>query len=146
MQRLNWAEIIRLRDKEGLTFEQIGQRMGKAKATIRNAYVRAKAEESKPEIYQESKLKGLLPELEEIVSWWRERKQVLSKPTGVPEKPTGVPEKPTGVPKKPTGVPKKPQTYILSRELTDGVRKYAERKGITLTEAINEVVRRGLIE
>jgi len=139
MQRLNWAEIIRLRDKEGLTFEQIGQRMGKAKATIRNAYVRAKAEESKPEIYQESKLKGLLPELEEIASWWRERKQVLSKPTGVPEKPTGVPEKPTGV-------PKKPQTYILSRELTDGVRKYAERKGITLTEAINEVVRRGLIE
>jgi len=80
--------------------------------------------ESKPAVYQESKLKGLLPELEEMVSWWRERKQVLSKPRGTP---------------------KKRQTYILSQELIDGVRKYAEQKGVTVTEAVNEVIRRGLL-
>ena len=81
--------------------------------------------ESKPVVYQGSKLEGLLPELEEIVSWWRERKKALSKPTGVP---------------------RKRQTYILSEKLIDRVRKYAEQKGITVTEAVNEVIRRGLVE
>ena len=81
--------------------------------------------ESKPEVYQESKLEGLLPELEEIVSWWRERKKALSKPIGVS---------------------KKRQTYILSEELIEAVKDYAQRKGIPITEAINEIIRRGLTE
>ena len=73
----------------------------------------------------ESKLRGLLPELEEIVSWWRERKKALSKPIGVS---------------------KKRQTYILSEELIEAVKDYAQRKGIPITEAINEIIRRGLTE
>jgi|GEM_PF-1943521 len=81
--------------------------------------------QSKPAVYQGSKLEGLLPELEEIVSWWRDRKKALSKPRGVP---------------------RKRQTYILSEELIHGVREYAQRKGIPITEAINEIIRRGLTE
>lgn len=151
MKALDWGEILRLRDEKGLTFQEIADRMGKTRGSIGNAYKRAKAEgskpslypksklpskpkpeaeegpagvESKPEVYQDSKLEGLLPELEEIVSWWRQRKKALSKPTGLP---------------------KKRQTYILSQELIDGVRKVAQQKGITLTEAVNEVIRRGLL-
>ena len=56
MQRLDWTQIIRLKDEEGLTFEQIAQRVGKTRGAVYNAYRRAKAEDSKPDVYCESKL------------------------------------------------------------------------------------------
>ena len=104
---------------------------GKVKASKLPSKPKPEAEEapgdveSKPAVYQESKLRGLLPELEEMVSWWRERKKALSKPIDVS---------------------KKRQTYILSEELIEAVKDYAQRKGIPITEAINEIIRRGLTE
>jgi len=146
---LDWTEIVRLRDKEGLTFEQIAERLGKTKGAVYNAYRRAKAgklgskpkrEAGKPESLPkedltESKLlskptpivglpQGLLPDLQEIVSWWRKRKEERSKPV--------------------VYSPTKRVTYILSEDLIRKVREYAQKKGITITEAINEIIRRGL--
>jgi len=95
----------------------------KAKASKLPSKPNPEAEEAPVDV--ESKLRGLLPELEEIVSWWRERKKALSKPIGVS---------------------KKRQTYILSEELIEAVKDYAQRKGIPITEAINEIIRRGLTE
>jgi len=40
--------------------------------------------------------------------------------------------------------PTKRVTYILSEDLIRKVREYAQKKGITITEAINEIVRKGL--
>jgi len=95
----------------------------KVKASKLPSKPKPEAEEAPVDV--ESKLRGLLPELEEIVSWWRERKKALSKPIGVS---------------------KKRQTYILSEELIEAVKDYAQRKGIPITEAINEIIRRGLTE
>ena len=115
MPRLNWAEIVRLRDVEGLSFLQIAQRMGKTKGAVYNAYRRAKAQGIEPSAHQDSeplgqpkpepeetpevresepevsakgepevqdarKLRGLLPDLDEMVSWWHKRKEALRKP------------------------------------------------------------------
>lgn len=160
MQRLDWPQILRLKDEEGLTFEEIAERIGKTKGAVYNAYTRAKAQESKPEVYYASKpsskpnphageapnvvdskpevysggkpgvyydrtLQDLLPALEEVVTWWRTRKQTLSKPGGFQVK---------------------RQTSILAEDLIAEVRAYAEQKGITVTEAVNQILRRGLIE
>ena len=95
----------------------------KAKASKLPSKPKPEAEEAPVDV--ESKLRGLLPELEEIVCWWRERKKALSKPIGVS---------------------KKRQTYILSEELIEAVKDYAQRKGIPITEAINQIIRRGLTE
>ena len=85
---------------------------------------------SKPEVYLFSKLEGLFPELEEIVSWWKTRKEGESKPRG-----------------KPGSKPKtKRQTYILEEELIESIQSYAEQRGITITEAANEIIRKGLAE
>jgi len=147
MKPLNWSEIVRLRDEEGLTFEQIAERLGKTKGAIYNAYRRAKAgklpskpkeKADKPEgLPKESKPsskpapiiglpESLLSDLEEIVSWWRKRKEELSKP--------------------PVYSPKRRVTYILSEDLIQRVREYAQRKGIPLTEAVNEIIRKGLVD
>ena len=115
MQRLDWAEIIRLKEAEGLSFSQIAQRVGKTKGSVYNAYRRAKSEvsrpsvrqdskplseprleaeqgpgapegepemgaQSEPEVHDDRKLKGLLPDLDEMVSWWRKRKETFRKP------------------------------------------------------------------
>ena len=145
MRPLDWTEIVRLRDKEGLTFEQIAERLGKTKGAVYNAYRRAKAgklrskpkrEAGKPESLPKEDLtegkptpivglpQGLLPDLQEIVSWWRKRKEERSKPV--------------------VYSPTKRVTYILSEDLIRKVREYAQKKGITITEAINEIIRRGL--
>jgi len=58
MKALNWSEIVRLRDKEGLTFEQIAERLGKTKGAIYNAYRRAKAGKPISKPGAESKLRG----------------------------------------------------------------------------------------
>ena len=114
MPRLDWAEIVRLREVEGLSFLQIAQRMGKTKGAVYNAYRRAKAQDIGPSVEQEGKplaqpkpepeeapeskggepevipksepeaqdarkLKGLLPDLDEMVSWWHKRKEALRK-------------------------------------------------------------------
>jgi len=63
--------------------------------------------------------------LEEVVTWWRKRRQTLSKPVVYQAK---------------------RQTYILSEDLIAGVREYAAQKGITVTEAVNQIIRRGLME
>ena len=128
MPRLNWAEIVRLRDVEGLSFLQIAQRMGKTKGAVYNAYRRAKAQDIGPSAYQESepltqpkpepektsearegepeapasepevqdarKLRGLLPDLDEMVSWWHRRKEALRKrKTPQAERPVHIPLK-----------------------------------------------------
>jgi len=118
MQTLDWAEITRLKDEEGLSFSQIGQRLGKTKGSVYNAYRRAKAAEAKPsaesgsppskpepvaaktegsaqdevkdeakaapqdqpESAAERKLRDLLPDLQEIASWWQKHKPALKTP------------------------------------------------------------------
>ena len=149
MKPLDWSEIVRLRDEGGLTFDQIAERLGKTKGAVYNAYRRAKAGKlrskpkkaaGKPESLPKEDLtegkppskpvpivglpQGLLPDLEEIVSWWRKRKEELSKPV--------------------VYSPTKRVTYILSEDLIQKVREYAQKRGITITEAINEIIRRGL--
>ncbi len=44
MRRLDWAKIIRLVDEEALSYAEIGRRMGKRRATIRNTYVHSKSQ------------------------------------------------------------------------------------------------------
>lgn len=90
----------------------------------------------KPGVYYDSILQDVLPELEEVVPWWRKRTQALSN-RGVPQ---------------PKGQP-----YILAEDLIaevpvcvrisrTGTRVYAERRGITVTEAGNQILRRGVLE
>jgi len=81
--------------------------------------------ESKPAVYSDSKLESLLPKLEEIVAWWDKRKEALSKPSVYSTR---------------------RQTYILSEDLIQGIKEYAEQRGITITEAANELIRKGLAE
>lgn len=57
------------------------------------------------------------------------RKEVESRPIG---KPGSRPET-------------KRQTYILEEELIEGIQHYAEQRRISITEAVNEVIRNGLI-
>ena len=81
--------------------------------------------ESKPAVYLASKLESLLPKLEEIVAWWDKRKEALSKPSVYSTR---------------------RQTYILSEDLIQGIKEYAGQRGITITEAANELIRKGLAE
>lgn len=79
----------------------------------------------KPVVYSDTTLESLLPKLEEIVAWWDKRKEALSKPSVYSTR---------------------RQTYILSEDLIQGIKEYAEQRGITITEAANELIRKGLAE
>jgi len=79
-----------------------------------------------PRVYQDPKFRELLPDLEELISWWKQRKKALSTPA--------------------VYQPTRKKTYILSEDLIKAIEEYAGTKGISVTEAINEIVRRGLVE
>lgn len=144
MKRLDWAEIIRLRDVDGLSFAEIGRRMGKSRPSINSAYDTAKSQgwtaEGPPEGTQEergSAIPSATPvlhsfgeqetqELREILAWWRTRKRNTA---AIPERNTH----------------RTRRTYWIEDVLHEAMKVAAEREGVSQAELVNRALR-GYIE
>ena len=87
---------------------------------------KAASDKGTPQVYQDPKYRELPPELQELVTWWKQRKKALSTPR--------------------VYQPTRKKTYIVSETLIQGIEEYAAKKGISVTEAVNELIRKGLAE
>ena len=141
MKRLDWAAIIRLKDADGLSFAEIGRRMGKSRPSINSAYDTAKSQgwtaEGPPEGIPQEETGSAIPsatpvlhslgkqetqELREILTWWRERKRNTA---AIPERNTH----------------RTRRTYWIEDALHEAVKDQADREGVSQAEVINRALR-----
>lgn len=144
MKRLDWAAIIRLKDADGLSFAEIGRRMGKSRPSINSAYDTAKSQgwtaEGPPEGIPQEETGSAIPsatpvlhsfgeqetqELREILTWWRERKRNTA---AIPERNTH----------------RSRRTYWIEDALHEAVKDRAEREDVSMADLVNRALRRYL--
>ena len=144
MKRLDWAEIIRLKDVEGLSFAEIGRRMGTSRPVINTAYNTAKSQgwtaEGTPEGITEEKTEGAIPdaipilhslgkeeaqELRKLLTWWKSRKRNTP-----------------AIPRRNTR--RSRRTYWIEDAVHEVVKDRAEQEGVSMADLVNRALRRYL--
>ena len=148
MKRLDWGEIIRLRDAEGLDFAEIAKRMGKYTASIQKAYENAKrqgwtaegppagtedsTERTTPvlhsEVLSESALKvEEVEEVREMLRWWRDSERSTPEVRDVVR--DAIPETPRAV-----------YSFRIEKGLHEALKERSEQEGVSMADLVNAAI------
>lgn len=172
-RQLDYKEIVRLRDEEGLSFEAIGERLGSGRSAIYRAYGRAKGTytdakdgQSKPgrtrertpdrtrededrsgRVCTQCTLEENLEEENQRASECTEgtREGTREEWEEVRRMLTWWRERQAYTQGTPEGTRARvPQTFRIREELLEALRSYAEKEGISTGEAVNRIMEAGL--
>jgi len=164
-QRLkSWDEIVRLKDQEGRSFQQIAELLEKSKGSVAKAYYRAKQVKEDPKaLHPESKSRLTQSEtraLKEMAKWWENQTQEAEGPPAAHQLPTyppathpgkeGAPEGGkedelhTSYPPthhRPTIGPRKRRHLWIDEDLWGKTRKKAKEEGVSVGIFVNWALR-----
>ena len=169
-RRLDYAEIARLYDVEGLSFMDIAQRLGASKSAVNRAYHRGKAgpsaarEKSASQATKEQRIAAsrrqadgqaggksleISAEHEEdflgLLEWWKHRKEAeqMGQVVEPYERQAGAASRVLALRQveRQAGGSRKKQTYRIEEALLDQLRAYAGETGVPQSIVVNEALR-----